>query len=49
MAERPIHRELEPKKSLADQVQAIFERRATKGERKLILETYETKFDALIQ
>ncbi|MFZ5534767.1 MAG: hypothetical protein ACOY3M_01280 [Patescibacteria group bacterium] len=49
MAERPVHHELAPKKTLADQVQAIFERRATKGERKLILETYETKFDALLQ
>lgn len=49
MSERSSFHEREPKKSIADQVQAIFERRATKGERKLILETYETKLDALIQ
>jgi len=49
MSERPIPHEREQKKSLGDQIQAIFERRATKGERKLILETYETKLDALIQ
>lgn len=49
MSERPSSHERESKKTIADQVQAIFERRATKGERKLILETYETKLDALIQ
>lgn len=36
-------------KDLSSQIGEIFERRATKGERKLILETYETKLDALIQ
>lgn len=49
MAERQIPREREVGKSLTYQINEIFERRATKGERKLILETYETKLDALIQ
>lgn len=49
MSERPNPYEREQKKSLGDQIQAIFERRATKGERNLILETYRTKLDTLIQ
>lgn len=49
MTERTAGQEREPRKPLADQVSEIFERRATKGERKLILETYEKKLDALIQ
>lgn len=49
MSERLNPHERELNKSLGDRVQAIFERRATKGERNLILETYRTKLDTLIQ
>jgi len=36
-------------KDLANQIGEIFERRATKGERNLILRTYQVKLDRLIQ
>lgn len=43
-----IH-EVEPKKPLADAVREVFERRATKGEQKLIIKTYQKKLEALVQ
>ncbi len=45
---QPIH-EIEPKKPLADAVRDVFERRARNGERKLIMETYQQKFEALLK
>lgn len=48
MPEGQSIREVEPKTSLADAVREVFERRATKGERKLILELYEQKFEQLL-
>lgn len=48
MQERKLSHEHE-QRSLAYQISEIFERRATAGDRKLILETYQTKLDTLIQ
>lgn len=48
MPEGQIIREVEPRVPLADAVRQIFERRATHGERKLILETYQQKFEQLV-
>lgn len=48
MSEVQAIREVEPNKTLADEVRMVFERRAMKGERKLILELYQQKFEQLI-
>ncbi len=48
MAEIQPTRERETGTSLASQINEIFERRATAGDRKLILETYQQKFDQLL-
>lgn len=49
MGENQSVREVEPNKPLAEAVREVFERRARAGERKLILETYQQKFDQLLQ
>lgn len=49
MSERYQPREIEMQKPIPEAIHEIFERRATKGERKLIMETYQAKLDTLIQ
>jgi len=49
MSEGQSIREVEPSVPLADAIKQIFERRATHGERKLILESYQSKFDKLLE
>lgn len=49
MAENQSVREVEPSKPLAEAVREVFDRRAAKGERKLIMETYGKKLEHLIQ
>lgn len=48
MPEGQSIREVEPTKPLADAVREVFERRASHGPRKLILEMYRNKFDTLL-
>lgn len=48
MAEGQSPREVESHIKLADAVQQVFERRAAAGKRKLILETYQQKFNQLL-
>lgn len=48
MPEGQSMHEREVGKPLADQVQEIFERRATRGERRLIWDTYNKKFEQLL-
>lgn len=48
MSEGLPPREVAPKEPLANAVRDIFERRATHGDRKLILETYQQKFEHLV-
>lgn len=49
MPERQLPLEREPGKSLAHQINEIFERRASAGERKLIMQTYQQGFEKLLQ
>ena len=49
MAESSTRIEGEPKRPLDELVTDVFERRATRGNRKLILEMYEKKFEDLLQ
>ncbi len=49
MAETSTRTEGEPKRPLAELVTDVFERRATAGDRKLILEMYEKKFEDILQ
>lgn len=49
MAEISSHSEREPKRPLAELVTDVFERRATRGNRKLIVEMYERKFEDILQ
>ncbi len=49
MPEGQSMHEREVGKPLADQVQEVFERRATQGERKFIWDTYNKKFEQLLQ
>ncbi len=49
MAEGQSIHEREIGKPLANQINEIFERRATAGDRKLIMETYTQKFEQLIR
>ncbi len=49
MGEGQSIREVEPNMPLADAVTAIFERRAHHGERHLILETYQKKFEEILE
>lgn len=44
---QPI-REVEPQVPIADAVRQIFERRATHGDRKLILEAYQSQFEKVL-
>jgi hypothetical protein len=48
MPEVTSHREHEPKRPLADLVGDVFERRASRGDRSLILDTYKEKFEQLV-
>ena len=49
MAEGQSIHEREMAKPLANQINEIFERRATAGDRKLIMETYTQRFEQLIR
>lgn len=49
MAEGQSMREREIGTSLASQINEVFERRATAGDRKLIMDTYRQKFEHLIR
>lgn len=48
MAEHQSLRKPEIMSPLAQEIQTVFDRRATKGERKLILKTYQQKFEQLV-
>lgn len=49
MAEKDIHHEREAGTSLVYQINEIFERRASAGERTLIMQTYQQGFEKLLQ